>query len=521
MRISVQTVGKTGVVKDLSSHLLPLDSWTDSNNMRFLDKKITRFPGFTQVFGTPTQAPEFIIPVRTAASVFWIYTSLTDAFVWDGSTHTEITRIASDYAASAGRYWNGGVFQGILVINDETDVPQYWSTISVGTKLIDLVNWPAADRCRVIRPFKNFLVAYNYTLAGSNKPHRVRWSHSADPGTVPTSWDVADETKDAGEVDLTDVNAGEILDAMALQDYMVIYKNESTWIQRFIGGASIMKFENVLVTSGLLTARCVCPIKKGSRHFLHNGYELIEFDGQTVTAITDDKWARFLRRDVDPVTYVNSFVFDNPDANEAWFCYPQNGMTRPNKALVWNYEESTLYPRDFLGNHAARNIVPGSTPYTWTTTPYTWDSDPLLWDAITQGSKTVIADATNTKIYQLDSGLTFNGTNFSSYVERTGLALTGVDRFGASVIDIGSRKMIKRIWPKVSGGPIQIRTAYQEDLQAAITWSDAVVFDPASGDQYVDFTTNGRLLGWRFEEVNGVFWQLEGFEFEMEVLGEH
>ena len=43
MRISVQQVGKVGVVKDIAGHLLPLNSWTDSNNVRFIDKKIVKW----------------------------------------------------------------------------------------------------------------------------------------------------------------------------------------------------------------------------------------------------------------------------------------------------------------------------------------------------------------------------------------------------------------------------------------------------------------------------------------------
>lgn len=519
-RISVQQVGKTGVVKDLPGHLLPLDAWTDSNNVRFIDKKISRFVGFSQIFGTPSVPPQFIVQVPTASSVFWVYVSLTRAFVYDGAAHTEITRLAGNYAANNGRDWNGGLLGGVLVLNNEVDVPQYWPSISPATDLIALANWPAADRTRILRPFKNFLVAYNYTLAGVSFPHRVRWSHSADPGTVPNSWDITDETKDAGEVDLSDVQAGQILDAIPLQDYMVIYKNESTWIQRFIGGTSIFKFDNVLVTSGLLAARCVCPIKKGTRHFLHNGYELIEFDGVNPRSVTDDRWARFLRREIDTNNFQNCFVFDHPDQNEAWFCYPSPGSTLPDRALVWNYEENTLYPRDFLGVYATRGIVPVSSGFTWATTPYTWDTDPLRWSDI-QGSKTVVVDPTNTKIYQLESGSLDDTVAFSSYVERTGLTFVGVDRFGAPIVDIGSRKMIKRVWPKVQGGPVFIRFAYQEDLQAAIQWTDPILFDPALGQQYVDTVVNGRLLGWRIEEFDGRDWVLEGFEFEMEVLGEH
>lgn len=521
-RISIQQIGKLGVVKDLPEHLIGLNAWTDSNNVRFIDKRIVKFLGHSAIFDPPTVPPEYIIQVPTASAVFWVYVSLTAAYVYDGATHTDITRAAGPYTATSGKQWNGGLLGGVLVLNNEVNVPQYWPTISAGTDLIDLINWPPADRTRIIRPFKSFLVALNYTTAGTNFPHRVRWSHSADPGTVPNSWDITDPTKDAGEVDLSDVNAGEIVDAVPLQDYLVIYKRDSTWKMTFIGGVSIFKFENILVTSGLLCARAVAPIKKGKTHFLHNGYELIEFDGQNVKAITDDSWARFLRTDIDVTNFANCFVFDHPDNNEAFFCYPTQGQTRPNKALVWNYEEDTIYTRDWVGTGATRGVVPGTTPFLWSTTPHTWNVDPTFWSEI-RGTRTVVVDPTNTKIYQLEDTNNFNGAVFTSYVERVQLALSGVDRFGAPVIDIGMRKMIKRIWPKVTGGPIQVRFITQEDLQAPITYSIPFLFDPGSGQQYIDPEppSNGRLLGWRFEEINGVPWGLDGIEFEMEVLGEH
>lgn len=521
MRLSIQQVGKDGVIKDLPDHTLPLTSWTDSSNMRFIDKKIQRIKGRREVFATPTQAPQFLIPVRTPAQMFWVYFSLTDAFVWDGTIHTEITRtVGGDYSTTFGRDWNGGVFGGVLVATNEVDVPQYWPLTSVGTPLADLVNWPPILRARLIRPFKAFLVALNLTDTGVAKPHRLRWSHSADPGTVPNSWDITDETKDAGEVDLTDVQSGEIKEALVLGDSLVIYKDRSTWIMRFIGGASIFRFESLLVSSGILAARCVCAVKKGSSHFLHNGFELVEFNGQTARALSNDKWARFLQSDLDSVNYANSFCFELAEQNEAYFCYPSGGNIFPNKALVWNYQDDILYPVEFIGTFAAGGPIEESSELIWDNANVNWDELNDTWN-IAQGEKVVVTDPADTRFYIMEDGTTFMGTAFGSYVEKVGMSMTGVDRFGNPVVDIGSRKMVKRLWPKIQGGPVQIRFITQENIQAPIVYENPIVFNPAAGDEYVDTVANGRLLGFRVEDIVGTSWEFDGYEIELEVLGEH
>lgn len=520
-RISVQQVGKVGVVRDLAPHLLPLEAWTGSNNVRFQDKKIARMLGERAVFGTPTVAPQFTIPVLTPSEIFWPYFSLTKAYVWDGTTHTNITRtVGGDYSAAAGRFWNGGIFGGVLVVTNETDVPQYWPTISAGTPLANLANWPATLRCRIIRPFKAFLVALNLTSAGTVFPHRVRWSHNADPGTVPTSWDITDLTKNAGEVDLSDTQSGEIKEALQLGDSLVIYKTNSTWVMRFIGGSDIFRFDSVLVSSGILAARCVCAIKKGSKHFLHNGFELVEFDGQNAKPVMDDRWARFLRSDLDSTNPEVSFCVDVPLTNEAWFCYPTSGSTVSNRALIWNYEEDTIYTRDFQGVYAATGPLEESLATIWDSAVGVWDDYVGTWSAA-QGNRTIVCDPANTRFLSLEDTEEFAGVAYTSYIEKLGMSLVGVDRFGNPVVDIGSRKMLKRIWPKITGGPVHIIFAKQENLSAPVVYDSPIAFNPANGDEYVDSVANGRLVGFRIEEVDGRPWGCEGYEFELEVLGEH
>src|SRR5258706_476813 len=80
---------------------------------------------------------------------------------------------------------------------------------------------------KIIRSFGPYLLALNVTKGANIYPHMVKWGHPADPGSVPSSWDETDETKDTGEKDLPDVTAGVIQDGLPLQGNFYVYKEGS------------------------------------------------------------------------------------------------------------------------------------------------------------------------------------------------------------------------------------------------------------------------------------------------------
>lgn len=523
-RVPIHNIGSVGIIKDVSGHLLPPEAWTDGNNVRFRDGQVSRFEGHGEIFGTPSVDPWFTISVPDAAQVYWIYTSLLKAFVYQGGDHSDITRESGgDYSATNGRDWNGTVIGGVLVLNNGTDVPQYWPAINTATPLDALDAWPEGTTARVIRTFRNFLIALNVTSEGEQFPHRVLWSHGADPGTLPNSWDHTDPTKDAGINDLSDVNAGSIRDGQTLRDFFVIYKDESTWVVRFIGGQYIFQWNNVLTTSGILAPRCAAPVDKGLYNFVHTGDDLIRFDGQNAESILDTRWRKFLNNDIDSENFRNCFAADNPTRGEAWFCYPESGAELPTKALIWNYVENTISNRGFNGTGLAQGVIEELQEGTWDDDNQAWDNDEDPW-ARALRRQLLINDPTNTKFFQLDTGRTFNGVVFQSFVERTGLAIYGEDRQGRPKVDTGIRKTANRIWPKVVGGPIEVQLGAQEDLDDDVVWASAQLFDPANGDRYLDFDgVNGRLIAVRFQNPAGSdnSWTLEGYDLNVEVLGEH
>ncbi len=527
-RIPIHNIGSVGVVKDVPPHLLPPEAWTDARNVRFQDNKAVKFDGQRAVFDPPGVAPYWALGVPTPTSYFTLYAGLAKVRTIQGVTHSDITRASGDYTGAATNHWNGGVLGGIPVITNGVDDPQSWSPVSAAQALVDLPNWPASTECKVIRPFKNFLVALHVTKSGTVSPHMVKWSHPADPGSVPVSWDETDATRDAGEVELSDSQAGLIQDGEVLGDILVIYKDNSTWGMQHTGGFGIFRFFKLFEETGILTQRCVGTTPKGDRHFVMTGDDLIIHNGTKagIQSVIDARMRKFINSTLNTDEFDRAFVARNRRLDEMWFCYPETGATFPTLAIVWNATTGAIGVRELANlNFIASTIIDDSdiVDPAWNSDSEGWDTDTEAWDRplfFPQGIGMLGIDPTNTKLFELDSTNQLDGVNMTVLLEREGLALIGQDRQGNPKVDLTRRKLFKRIWIKAEGSPFNVSLGVQEQLGGAITYAPSQVFTPGT-DEYLDFTVNGRLGAVKFESSADVAWQLHAYDLDIEGLGEH
>lgn len=528
MDVEINDLAKFGAIADVPAYQLPPEVWSFAQNMRANDLKMEKMLGWEQIFGTPSVAPHHIMPISTVASNFWVYLGLAKAYVFDGTNHINITRQVAaadvDYTVTNGSDWNGTVVGGVPVFNNGTDVPQYWPTVATGTKLANLANWPSTLRARILRAHGPFLMAFGLTDTGDSFPHRVRWSHPADPGTVPTSWDVNDESVDAGEVDLSDVNSGIIQDALALGNATFIYKETSTWRTRYVGGRSIFDFGETpwLPTTGLLAPRCVALTGDGLRHVLATQDDIIWHNGNTVRSILNNRQRKRLAAEIDPSNYVNSFMFTNPLYNEMFFCYPTAGNEFPDAALVMNYSDPENWVVTEMNGvtfrHAAVGLIESPSEEEWEDNPdEEWDEDTGPWSEV-QRRRVVLAGAAATKIYNLDKGTTRDTVSFTGTLRREGLALIGRKRTGEWIVDHQQRKLLQHLWPKVQGGPINIRTGGSETVAGATAWGASTAFDPATEVKADTPPASGRALALEFWSENS--WSIDGYKAAIAKLGQ-
>lgn len=516
--IDINDVASIGVIRDSPPHEIPPEAWTLAENVRFEDRSVVRLQGETQIFGTPGVAPHYSQFVSAPGQAWWLYEGLAKIYAYNGNTHFDITRTTdgATYTTSDASQLQGTILGGIPILNNNTDVPQFWSAYSGSTHMADLTNWPSTLRTKIIRAFGPYLMALSLTDTGVIKPNDVRWSHPADPGTVPSSWDITDPTKDAGQISLPDVDSGQIVDGLPLQGKFYVYKENSCWRMRNVGGQFIFDEDAFLETIGLLAPRCLAITGDGQRHVFAGQDNLFTHDGNSAKPLLDGRTRRYLFNQLDVANYNISFMFVNGVRREAWFCYPSSGSTVPNRALIINYDTlaSTECDIDFI--HAAIGTVQTTDLETWASVSGAWTDDSQPWNVSNRRSL-VLSKPSSTKFMQLDLGTTRDGTAFTGTLQRTSLGVIGRNRkTGDWIEDFEVRKMCHRIWPKMSGGPVNIRLGGQNVPGGAITWSPYQVFDPTM-QKYCDITAEGAAL---CLEINGaVDWKLDGYKLDLVTLG--
>lgn len=517
--IEIDDVTKYGVIRDSPPHELPPEAWTLAENVRFNNDSIARINGEAQIFGTPTIAPYAAQFISTVGQPWWITLGLNKAYVYDGSTYTNITRqtasVDVNYNAVDASSWNTTILGGIPIQNNGIDVPQYWAALASTQKLQNLPNWTSGMTAKVIRAFGPYLMLLNITISGVAKPHNVRWSDTTDPGTVPDSYDITDDTRNAGEVTLPDVDSGLIQDGLPLSGKFYVYKESSCWRFRNIGGQFIFDEDAFLDSVGILTTRCVAVTGDGQRHIFVSTDNMYTHDGNSATPLLDKKTRQYLFNQIDVTNYGLSFIFVNSVRNEGWFCYPSQGSNIPNRALIVNYNTGAATESDIDFQDAEIGTIQTSSGTTWAAATQTWATISDPW-SVNNRRKIALIKPQATKILQLDSSTLRDSNVFTGTIQRTTLGVIGRKRTGEWIEDFEVRKLVSRVWPKMSGGPVMIRLGGQDVPNGPITWSLPVSFNPAT-QKWCDVTAEGAAIS--IEISGAVDWQLDGYKLDMITLG--
>ena len=485
--------------------------WSRVENMRFRAGFAERFRGMTNVMTTPTITPYFITPYQTTNDRFWVYAGTQKVFADNGTTQTEITP-ASLFTGGVDDRWTGGTLAGLLVLNNGIDNPQYWNG-NVATDLATLPGWNTNWKANSIRPFKNYLVALNVSKSGTRYPHMVKWSHSADPGTMPTSWDETDVTKDAGEQDLAET-PDLLVDSLAMGDALIIYKERSMYSMTFVGQPYIWRFQRLPGDSGMLSRGCGVATPVG--HVVLTAGDVIVHQAQGVESIADAQVRKYIFNSIDQTNYKRAFVTSNPQKNEVLICFPVNGGDGTcQKAAVWNWVDKTWGLRDLssvtYGASGQANITTGST--TWDTDSDTWDTDATEWNETeySPNEARLLFCRSTPAISAFDSGTTDYGTAFTALLERSAMT------FG----DATANKMIRTIYPRFdagSGTTIQIQCGYAFSSTQAPTWKPATTFTVGTSNK-ADIFCNGKYLAIRFFTTGNAKWRLRSFDIDLVTTG--
>lgn len=506
----VDNVGSLGILKDDYAPDVPMNGWTGGANVRMKDGYVERIGNNSTIFDSPAVVPYFMLPATGTAGKFLVYAGLNKFYCALAGVHSNITRQSAgvdvDYTATAENVWTGGVLSGITILNNGFDSPQSWVP-SAANKAQNLANWPANTACKSMRPFKNFLIALNVTKVGVNYPYMVKWSHPADPGSVPISWDQTDATKDAGETDLGD-DYGPIIDGLEMGDVFIVYRETAYYALQYIGPPYIFRVQKISSLAGAMTRNCIAAFPGG--HVVFGASDIVRHSGGDPVSICSGRMQRWIYNNIDGTYFQRSFLMAHPNHNEIWCCFPQSGSSSCNLAAVWNWQEDTWAIRDLP------NVSCGTVGVFNSTTSDIINNDTGIID----NDNSIIdfsAYASTTKRMVLGStGYAQTGTeigSFSAYVEHEGMTLGNPDRV----------KMVRSVRPRIDAPPgtvVQIQVGAAMSMESGTLWQQPVNF--VVGQQYkADSIASGRYLAVRFKTPGNAKWRLRSYDLEYKMLGRY
>lgn len=340
-------------------------------------------------------------------------------------------------------------------------------------------------------------------------PHMVKWSNAAAPGSLPTTWDETDLTQDAGEVDLADTH-DLLIDALALGDSLIIYKERSAYSMRYVGQPFIFQFQRIPGDIGMLFRGCgdVTPVG----HVVLAAGDVVLCDGNSFKSIADGVVRRHIFKSINTQNYKKTFVCTNPQKNEVLICYPSDGSEVCNKAAVWNWDTGLWGFRDlpttYYGESGLVNI---QVPTTWATDSDRWDFDATDWsdDEYSPNESRLIL-ACNGKIAGFDIGSSDDDVNI----------LNGsLERVAMTFSNPYANKLVRAVYPRVEadkGSELFVQVGASMNATEPPIWSNPVPF--RVGEQVkADSFAQGRYLSFRFY---GAFqWRMRSFDVDMVDVG--
>lgn len=536
MIVPVYDIAGLGIIRDVKPYELPPEAWSDGVNIRFDNMEVLKTLGESSAFGTVPISPYWCtFWEKSAAERVWLYAGATKVYYVTGAgSHTNITRYTTtpgdnDYAAGAYPNWTGGVLNGVAILNNDggADYPQQWD--SGLNRLKDLANWPANVYAKFVVPYKNFIVAGNLVKSGVSYPHSVLWSHPADPGTVPTSYDTSDQTKDAGEVPLSDTH--QLLDAYVMQDSLWILSENNIWQMQWTRGPFIHRFTRAVTGTGIITTGAGTVIRDNLIFVSKD--DIMRFTGKELMSIADGTVRDWFFANVDLDNLHKIRVHANSSQDEVWVCGPyKNGGGYLDFALIWNMRTGAWSLRDLsdVTNFAYGNVALVASSETFDgSSGVSFDNDTGNFGGGNAELKSnyaiaLVAAGASSKILQLYSTRQFDGSNFNSYLERIGLAIAGKTRQGTPKVDPSLTKFVRAVYPKVkgdSGVKLRVSVGSQYTTKDPIDWEGPYEFDPDTMEK-VDFRVSGKYIAIRFEDhpdTASKQWMLSSYALDLDVVG--
>ena len=533
MLARIDGLGDIGIISDVPPSSIPDNALSGGFNVRAFHGRLENFPGY-QVYTTPPVAVHGLFGFLTTSGgpTIWVEAGLNKVYVFDGATHSDITRVAGgDYTTD--EYfdrWTGGVQNGFGFLCNGKDSPQQWDQVNTGTPLRDMIydselgtTWDTQAggpiRAFGMRPFSGSIFAYNITVGANFFPSQVQWCDFISPGTTNPDW-IARPTNSAGSRSIGD-SLGQIIDGAPFRDEFVFYKEDSVYRCAFTGSAlNPFVFQRLPEFVRIINRNCIGIAAE--MHVVAAPEDVYLFDGNTFKSILTHRMRKYYLASLWEDRKLTAFVASNSADKEIWICLTardnqeQGQGDYPNIGIVWNWHDNSLSHTDLPRVRAiSSGAITGGPPVadTYETPPdIPYDDDLAPYDgSVSTVSASGLVGSSGPDLLQFGGVATDGGTPKLCWAERTGLILNDT-KHNLRSADGVNRVVSFRPYLE-SSGPVNIQVGNQFSLGGPIYWAALKPFDPATQNE-VKFRQAGRFMAWRIWSQTNVSWSLAGMEIE-------
>lgn len=519
MRVRHQMNRLSGFMPDISPDQLPPDASSLSMNFKEDIDGWSKSDGYKETHLEPgNEKTHMAFWSPAEGDDRWFIAGKNTIVFYQGNVKTDATRESGQYNNAGEWFWNSLDFNGLMCFNNGVDNPQYFKD----TGKFD--NFPAlADKVRFrnIRKYKAYMFGLGVDMGTGYNDNEIYWSHPADPGTLPANWDFADPASDAGKTFLP--SAGYVVDALELGETLFIYKSDSTWSCRFIGGQFVFSFDKKWSSSGILTNNCVTEFE--GQHFVVTQTDIIVHNGVTMRSIADKRVKKFFFNDISREHFQRAFVVKRPDTNEIYVYYPSRDAVDGymDSVLIYHWINNNWEYRKIpnLTSAAYGNALP-ETVDAWDLTEGPWEREgtwrlgedakifaPTLYQAYHNVDKLQVPSA---------DGLG-NNLPIPARWERQDITLGPTTRDGVVIQNYENYKTIAAITFDVETSEnFKVYLGTRDYLNDSIVWEDYGEFTPYE-QRTLDLILTTGFLSIRLE-TNAANLQLRNLHIEFEIGGE-
>ena len=534
----VRRLGSSGIVTDTSpSDIEDVGTFTAGVNVRFANGRVTRAPVARSIAAIP-HAPGHLLSIPPGSAgvdqIVSIAADYSTLYRLNGATWENLTP-PSHLGSGEIKTITSCFLGGLSYVNRESHAPLYKS--NGAATYLSLPNWGAGDRCRVLRAYKDQLIALGVTKGGNYYPTMVKWSDFATFNLPPASWDPTLPTNSAGENVVNEMQH-EIVDGLTLRDTFILYCSGSVWQMDYIGGNDLFAFRKLYDEVGVINPNCVVQI--GGLHYVFDRNDIYVHDGAGAPkSIADTKVKDFIFSGLDYARANLCFVTHDARLTEIRFSYPSadrltgfpKATTGCNRQAVFNYSNGTwsFYDVPNVVGACKAAIISGDT---WETDQIvTFDQASGQWltsegdedrHILMAGRIDASQGLTASRLYGFDL---INGGRLAQPVHPETIRPAFLERVGIDLDENGKNLTqyvnLQAIWPQMIAdvpGDIYWQFGASENVNSVPQWSPEVTFDPRT-ETKIDIREAGKYLGYRMGLRGRGDFVLSGFDVQLIIRG--